>query len=180
MNDRLRYFLRLFLYFGPIFLILNILADAPYSDEEANWAVSIITGLATAALIAGLMLYFELRGLRRAGVEEPGWPELGGDYGEVLSLPLSWQEVRQVFEGHGTLMAKEEATGQQEFEILNRVYGHYGKHRTFLVLENTTSTGCSVRLENRSKNAWRLSDMGFSRKQYEEVRAALQREAARA
>jgi hypothetical protein len=56
------------------------------------------------------------------------------------------------------------------------LYGHHGKHLTFIQFLEEGEGYCRLRLENCRKNAVQISDMGRSRKQYNAVKSLLQRE----
>lgn len=175
MHPYLRYYGLIFVIYGLVFLLLHLGIAFFTGEGEDQLAGAALAALFTTIFLAALTLYMEVRGLKKAGVEQVRWEDLGGDYGEELSLPLSVEDMlRRLAEDVRLLLENGGQPG--EYQILNRVYGHYGKHRTYLVVLEAGEEHCTLRLENRFKNAYQLSDLGYSRQQYEEIKSALLQE----
>jgi len=175
MHPYLRYYFLIFVSYGLVFLLLQLGISYSFGEEGESLTASISTAVFTAAIFAAFMLHMEVRGLKKAGIARPGWEDLGGDYGEELNLPLSVADVLALLANDPRfLVEKGEEPG--DYRVLNRVFGHYGKHHTFLTMVEEEKGSSRLRLENRSKNACQLSDMGYSRQQYEEIKRVLVRE----
>lgn len=175
MHPYLRYYLLIVVSYGLVFLLLHLGVGYFTGDSGESLAGAIVAAVFTTAIFAAFMLYMEVRGLKKAGVAQPAWEDLGGEYGEALSMPVSVADVLARLANDPRFLVEGGAeTGA--YRVLNRVYGHYGKHRTYLTVEEEAEDSCRLRLENRAKNAYQLSDMGYSRQQYEEVKSVLLRE----
>ncbi|NBC06038.1 MAG: hypothetical protein GVY26_02485 [Bacteroidetes bacterium] len=175
MHPYLRYYLLMFISYGLVFLLLHLGIDYFTGDSGESLAGAVLATVLTTAFFAAFMLYMEVRGLKKAGVKQIRWDDLGGDYGEELSMPLSVKEILGLL-AEDVRFLLEDGVQPGEYKVLNRVYGHYGKHRTYLVVLEEGEGRCTLRLENRFKNAYQLSDLGYSRQQYEEIKSVLLRE----
>lgn len=175
MHPYLRYYLLIVVSSGLVFLLLHLGVGYFTGDSGESLAGAAVAAVFTTAIFAAFMLYMEVRGLKKAGVAQPGWEDLGGEYGEEICLPVSVSEVLTLLANDPRFLV-EESEEPGAYRVLNRVYGHYGKHRTYLTVEEEAENFCKLRLENRTKNAYQLSDMGYSRQQYEEIKSVLLRE----